>query len=251
MIYKTMLYENTPVTDDLETALMVGEDLGWVSWGGEYKDEVRLGSSNYGYTTVGFPANFTVDTLYDMYGTWSSMNDLRPRLNNGAHLVNHLGHANTSWVMKFSGSQINAFNMTNNGVDQGFNILYSQGCYCGSFDNRTTGGGYTSDAICENWTTIQSAAVAFICNSRYGWGSGNNTNGASQYYDRQFFDALFDENITEIGWTNADSKEDNVPYIGNATYWVYYELNILGDPSIDIWTGRIDRPGWIGYSFPG
>ncbi len=238
MIYKTIGYENTPVTADLEKALMVGEDLGWVSWGGEYKDEIRYGSSNYGYTTAGFPANFNVDVLYDMYGTWSSMYQLLPLLNGGLNLGNHLGHASNSWTMKFSTSQVNAINMTNNGINHNFYILYTQGCYGGSFDNRTVGGSYTSDCICEAFTTIQTGAVAFLCNSRYGWGSGNNTNGPSQYYDRQFFDALFSENIYNIGWINADSKEDNIPFIGGASYWVYYEMNLLGDPALDIWTGQ-------------
>ncbi len=247
MIYKTIYYENTPVEADIEKALMMGEDLGWVAWGGDHKEEIRLGSSNFGYTTAGFPGNFTVDVLYDMYTPWSAMSNLLPLLNNGINLGNHLGHCNVSWTMKFSTSQVNSFNMTNNGINHNFYILYSQGCYGGSFDNRTTNGSYTSDCICEAFTTIQNSAVAFLCNSRYGWGSGNNTNGPSQYYDRQFFDALFAENISNIGWTNADSKEDCVPYISAATLWVFYEMNLLGDPALDIWTAQ---PQLFSPTFP-
>ncbi len=238
MVSKTIRYQNTPVTADIEKGLMVGEDLGWLAWGGEYKDEIRLGCTNYGYATTGFPANFTVNTLYDMNSYWSAMGDLLPILNQGTHLVNHLGHANNTYCMKFYAGNVNDINMTNNGVDQGYYIMYSQGCYAGAFDNRTPGGTYTSDAIQEAFTTIMNGAVAYLGNSRYGWGSYNNTNGASQYYDRQFFDALFGEAISNIGWTNADSKEDCIPFLAGATYWVYYEMNLLGDPALDIWTGQ-------------
>ncbi len=238
LINKTIQYENAPVVADLENGLMAGEDLGWLVWGGEIKDEIRLGSTNWGYTTAGFPGNFSVGTLYDMYGTWSAMSDLLPLLNSGPHLVNHMGHANNTYVMKFYAGQVNDNNMTNNGINHNFYILYSQGCYAGAFDNRTPSGSYTSDAIAENFTIIQHGAVAFLANSRYGWGSYNNTNGPSQYFDRQFFDALFaEDNYRTIGWINADSKHDNVPFIGGATLWCYYQVNLLGDPAVDVWTG--------------
>lgn len=238
LIAKTIAYDNSPVVTDLEIGLMLGEDLGWLSWGWEYKEEIHLGSNNWGYTTAGFPPNFSVNTLYEYSGiSWSAMTDLLPLLNGGVHLVNHLGHANNSYCFKFNTSQVNDNNMTNNGVNHNFYFLYSQGCYAGSFDNRTPSGNYTSDAIGEQFTIIQHGAMAFICNSRYGWGSYNNTNGASQYYDREFFDALFaEDDIRTLGWLNADSKEDNNDRLGSATYWCYYQTNLMGDPAIDVWT---------------
>jgi hypothetical protein len=236
IVNKTLMYSREPVTADLEEALMVGEDLGWTPWGGDYKDEVMNGSSMWGYTTVGFPANFNVGTLYDRNGTWNP-NQLIALLNGGLHLLNHLGHSDVTYNMKLYTSSINNSVMTNNGVNHNFYILYSQGCYSGSFDNRTTTGSYTNDCIGEDWAVIGNGAVAYVGNSRYGWGSGSNTNGASQRLDRQFFDALFAENIHRIGWTNGDSKEDNIGYINNdVVRWVYYEVNVLGDPTLDIWT---------------
>jgi len=239
IVNKTLMYSREPVLSEAEIALMVGEDLGWTPWGSDYKEEVRLGSSNWGYTTVGFPANFDVRTLYDTPGYSWSPNELITRLNGGLHLLNHLGHADVTYNMKLYTSQINNATLTNNGVNHSFYILYSQGCYCGSFDNRTTSGSYTQDCIGEDWTVIGNGAVAYIGNSRYGWGNGSNTNGASQRYDRQFFDAMFAESIYNIGWANGDSKEDNIPYIGmDVMRWVYYELNVLGDPTLDIWTAE-------------
>lgn len=238
---KTVAYQSNPVVGECEKALMVGEllwDTSPPTYGDTYKEEIRLGASTHGYTTVGFPPNFTVNVLYDSQGTWSGTAHLRPLLNNGVHLVNHLGHADVTYYMKLYNSDLTDATLTNDGVNHSFYLTYSQGCYCGSFDNRTTSGGYTSDCINERIVfELAHGAVATIANSRYGWGAYNSTNGSSQYYDRQFFDAVFGEGITNIAEANQDSKEDNVPFLGfEQNRWCYYELNVLGDPLLDIWT---------------
>ncbi|MFH1863283.1 MAG: C25 family cysteine peptidase, partial [bacterium] len=236
VVNKNMLYQTAPVMDEIETALMVGEDLGWPIWAWEYKEEIRLGSSNWGYTTVGIPHSITVSTLYETPGyTWSAMNDLRPLLNLGPNMMNHLGHADYDYVMKFYNSNVTDVNFTNDGINHNFWMGYSQGCMCGGFDQ-----GY--DCILDLFTTIGHAAVAFVGNSRYGWGDLSTTNGPSQHFDRQYFDALYAENITTLAWMNQDSKEDNIWLIpsDNTIRWCYYELNLFGDPTLDVWT---DFPG--------
>ena len=239
-VNKQIMYQCSPVASELDQALMTGEDLGWLAWGGDYKEEIRLGSSNWGYTTVGFPPNFTVGTLYDAPGSyWSAMSDLLPLLNEGPHLVNHLGHANNTYALKFGIGSVNDDNMTNDGENHNFYMIYSQGCYCNAWDNRTPEFGVSMlDAIAEKWTTIENGAVAFIGNTRYGWGDSYSTNGSSQYYDREFFDAIFGEDITQIGWAHQDSKEDCIPFIEyGANRWCYYDCSLLGDPTLTIWTG--------------
>ncbi|MCK4255555.1 hypothetical protein KAX35_01600, partial [candidate division WOR-3 bacterium] len=185
---KSILYQDFPVSNDCVEALMVGEDLYW-NWGKFYKEEIRLGSSNYGYTTVGFPGQFNVQTLYDYdHPTqhWPT-SQLISYLNGGTHLVNHLGHASVTGVMRLDNSDV-LTSFTNNGVNHTFFIIYSQGCYCNSFDNRTSSGGYTSDAISEHFTSkIEDGAVAFLGNSRYGWAQYSpSTDGGDQRFDRQF-----------------------------------------------------------------
>ena len=250
-IAKIVKYQVAPVTGQVENALMAGELL-WddPTWGGDYKEEIRLGSSAHGYTTAGFPGNFTVTTLYDkdLNPVQWTKDDIIPYLNGGMHIVNHLGHCNTTYGLRMVNSDVET-GFSNDGVTNTYNIIYTQGCYAASFDNRTSGGSYTDDCIGEHFCFIENGAVAFVSNTRYGWGAHSSTRGASQYYDRQFFDAVFGEDITLIGLADVDSRVDNIPFI-DATgpgRWVYYELVLLGDPAMDIWTGV---PGTVTALYP-
>jgi hypothetical protein len=237
---KLTMYQDSPVIDDTEKALMIGEELNNNPWtfGGDYKDEILYGSANHGFTTVGISANFSVSTLYDRDMTWDKY-DLYDQFNiTGINLLNHLGHSSPTYNMKMYNSDITTSNLTNDGITRGFVIGYSQGCYNGSFDNWHWSAGYGEDCFAEKITTLETGEVACIANSRFGWYIPGNTNSPSQYLDRQFYDAIFGENITQIGFVNSDSKEDNVSYFTSDEYmrWAAYEENLFGDPSMDIWT---------------
>lgn len=227
-VKKTLIHENEDGAY-LSKALMAGEDLGWIAWGGDYKDEIKDGSSAQGYTTAGFPDSYTMDTLYDRDldpGRWNK-SDLAELINDGVHIINHLGHCDVEYAMKMENHDVDALTNTE------YAFIYSQGCYNGAFDNiGPWGSTHSNDSIVEHFVTESNGAFAYVANSRFGWGDPYGTDGASQYYDRQFFDAIFSEGIQEIGKANQDSKHDNIGYISQeAMRWVYYELNLFGDPS--------------------
>jgi len=243
-LQKQLMYQQTPVANDIEKAIMVGERLNSdpLTWGGTYKDEVMNGSSNNGYTTTGFPLNFSVQTQYHRDGSWS-WTDLKDKMNAGTHIINHLGHANPDYTMKFYRNYVINSNLTSNGINHHFYIIYTQGCYSASFDNRWSNGNYdTEDCIGEKFTTITNGCVAFIGNSRYGWYNPGGTDSGSQYLDRQFFDALFGEDLYTLGKMNQDSKEDGASQCNGDPWfrWSYYCVNLLGDPSLDVWTETPD-----------
>jgi hypothetical protein len=242
IINKTILYQKNPVVEDIEKALMVAEILN-VSpiYGGDAKDEIAFGSTSHGFSTVGISDNFTITRLYDRDGGWNH-SDVYNQINvEGVNLLNHLGHSSPTYNMTMLNSDITTANFRNNGIDRGFIIDYSQGCYSGAFDNKSFSYFINEDCFAEEFASFENGAVACIQNSRYGWGDGTSTGGASQYYDRQFFDAIFGESITNIGEANADSKSDNIAYIdcdNGAMRWTAYGLNLFGDPSLDIWTAQ-------------
>ncbi|MDR0365168.1 MAG: C25 family cysteine peptidase [Bacteroidales bacterium] len=240
-VSKLIKYQDAPIKEDVKKAFMVGENLNAnpVTWGGDCKDEIVTGGTFNQYTTTGIPSYYTVSKLYERdHGNWGS-GSLFNYFNSGTHLVNHLGHSFTDYNMKIYTYQVTNSNFTNDGVSKGLAILYSQGCYNGSFDN-TNDWGQTSntDCISEAFLKLTGGFVANIGNSRYGWYNPGGTNGASQRFDRYFFHAIFEENIFNIGDVNSYSKDINKSYItGNsALRWCAYELNLMGDPSMDIWT---------------
>ena len=229
-VNKQIMYQNEPVVSQLGNALMVGEELNNspYTYGGTYKDEIMNGGTYNGYTTAGIDPDMTVNTLYERDGYWS-VAQLQNHMNNGLNFLNHLGHSNTDYNMKFYNNTVNNQTLTANGIDNNFFLIYSQGCLPAAIE---------TDCIAEKFTTIENGCVAFIGNTRYGWYMPGGTNSSSQYMDRQFFDALFDENITQISAMNTDSKEDGAAMVnGDAWFrWSYYCLIVLGDPTLDVWT---------------
>ena len=214
--------------------LMVGELL-WddpYTWGGDYMDEM-INGSNAHYVTVGIPSNeYDIDTLYDRDWpgySWSK-SEIINRINAGFCIINHLGHSGYSYNMKMETSDVS---LCSN--DDPF-FAYSQGCMAGGFDN--------GDCIAEYFTVkSENAAFAVIMNARYGWGVKGGTDGPSQYFHRQFWDAVFGENIPEIGKANHDSKEDTLYRINaGCMRWCYYQTNLLGDPTLAFFTSENSNP---------
>ena len=210
-----------------------GTPMAGETWGGDYKDEIKNGSSNNGYSTQGIPDTYNKNTLYDRdySGNNWPKSALINIINSGVHFINHMGHANENYVMKMYNSDIDGLTNTK------YFFGYSQGCYAGAFDNRNVPSSsgsvsyLTTDCAAEHFVVNSTGAFAFIANSRYGWYTKNSTNGPSQNFDRQFWDAIFGENITNLGMANQDSKEDNISLISSGVIrFCYYELNLLGDP---------------------
>lgn len=231
---KILTYETDDYQADwADNALLLGEYLWPQTYGGDYMDELWYGSDLWGYSTPGYPANWTVDNLYERESSWGS-GDLTPLMNsNNFHWINHLGHANETSVMHLSNSSVDS--LTNS---RPF-VVYSQGCYAGAFD--------TTDCIAEHFSWSEHGAFAVFMNGRYGWGEIGCTDGPGQYFHRQFHDAIFTEQIRELGRMNADSKEDNVWCMNyKANRWTCYEINLLGCPQTPLF-GRATTRGQFDF----
>jgi hypothetical protein len=233
-------YALAPVPEQCRSVGLFGELLwsidGVETWGSDYKNEILLGSSSWGFTTAGVPAGFSTPLLYDSESATWSTGDALSILNGGVNLVNHCGHSNLYSVMRLATTDVPA--LTNDGATAGFFVCYSQGCYAASFDNRDEAGTIRpDDCIAEELVTDAHGAVAFIGNTRFGWDAPGSTCGVSQFFDRQFFDAVFGEGIVRLGDALEDSRLDNVSYISyEAVRWVYYDMCLLGDPALSVWT---------------
>lgn len=220
-IDKVLAYEAGLAADRQRDLVWIGESLDASTWGGDSKD----------VTAALVPADeFEISRLYDREGTFSRQNVIAA-LNRGPHLTNHLGHANSSYVMGIYSSDVDAL------VNESPFFSYTQGCDAGAFDQSFSG---SSEAVSEHFVLAEHAAFGIVANVRYGWYSPGATNGPSQYFDHEFYDALFTENLDTLGAANDDARHDNAALSQGDEYlrWCFLETNLHGDPATPMAVGR-------------
>ena len=200
------------------TVLLVGRQFDEKTYGGDYKDEV------YTY----FPDAWAAKKLYDRDETYSQTELINEMNSNYHHVVNYSGHSGYLNDMGLTNDQIVGLTNTE------YFLAYSQGCNAGGFDTVNL----KDDCAGEHFTVENGigGAFAYIGNSRYGFYLSGSLDGSSQQYDKEFFDAIFNESIKNIGEAFQHSKEDLQGSVGaiGSMRWCYFTLNLLGDPETPI-----------------
>ena len=211
--------ETTNVSNDI--AYMVGENLNWdpVTWGGDYNDEILDSLPT-------FEDDYHVFKLYGREGSYSPQN-VKDAINNGLSIINHMGHSNESIVFGQNIGSVNSYTNTE------FGFAYTQGCYPAAFDEMTSQQG---ESIAENLVKGERGLYAFVGNTRYGWYMPGSTDGPSQPYDIEFFVAIFNNNIRQLGKALDESRIilANTALQYGCNRWVHLELVLFGDPSIAV-----------------
>ena len=238
ILNKSMMYQENPVLGELTKPILAGEDL-WSdpqTWGGDYMDLLIGYHEDNGYTTDGIPATSTIEKLYDRdVGSWSA-STLISKINEGKSYVHHSGHANETYCMRMSNSDITNTNFSNvNGTTHNYTHIYTHGCLSGAFD--------FNDCIAEKMVNLENFAASFIGNSRYGWFNEGQTEGPSEHMHREYVNALYTLRTDRIGEAHLNSKINTAPWVNapgqheeGALRWCFYSCNVIGDPVISIWT---------------
>jgi hypothetical protein len=199
-------------------AVFYGENLNNnpLTWGGDYKDDV----AQY------LPQGYSYSTQYQRDGTYSAVSVMNS-INAGVNVMNHMGHANEVSLMGLGGSAANQLHNTEYG------FLFSQGCYPAAFDQRTSGDG---ESVAENLITASGGLFSFVGNTRYGWYMPGGIDGASQFYDRQFFIGLYQEDQSELGAALDYCRLENLnaALSSDVMRWCYMETILFGDPSVEV-----------------
>jgi len=239
IIHKTIYYQNSPVLGEFTNPLLAGEHLYTdpETWGRDYLDLLIGERSDNGYTTTGIPESYPIDSLYEHDNPWSG-NDLINKINQGTQFVHHVGHASPTYVAHLNNSDITNSNFyAVNGVDHNYTLMQTHGCDCGSFDY--------DDCILEKMVTIDNFAVSVIGNSRYGWFNEGQSEGPAAHLHREMVDALYHEKINHLGSAFVESKIQTAPWVEapgqheeGALRWNFYDINILGDPALSVWTAE-------------
>ena len=240
MLHKTIFYQNNPVLGEFNNTLLAGEWLygePFETWGSDYLELLIGHRTDNGYETWGVPESYNFQKLYEENQSWGA-NDLITAINSGKQYVHHVGHANSNYVAYMSNSDITNGNFYGaNGVDHNYTIFHSHGCICGAFDD--------SDCIMEKMASIENFAVAVIGNSRYGWFNEGQTEGPGIHLHREMMDAVYHEKLNHIGAAFVEAKIQTAPWVTapgqweeGALRWNFYDINILGDPTLSLWTAE-------------
>jgi hypothetical protein len=217
-IFNKIMYYVDYASFSNNIAIMFGENLNNnpLTWGGDYKDDVATHIPESYFMR----RHYQRDNTYNADIVWNAINQ-------GANVMNHMGHANETYLMGQGNNTIEQLENTEYG------FLYSQGCYPAAFDQRTSGDG---ECIGEHLVTASGALFSFIGNTRYGWYMPGGINGASQYYDRQYFIGFYETLNTELGKALTYSRLQNLnaAMSNDVMRWCYYEVVLFGDPSISV-----------------
>ncbi len=223
-IEKVLDYERNPAPDYLNEALFTAEIL----WTDPYTDQ---GVHKNAIGDESFPPGFQLTKLYQSLGN-ETKESVMAAIREGQGLFNHDGHG---WIDLISVGgwpnriYIADFDTITNDPYQG--ILYSIGCWTAAFDYPCVAEAYVNSPA--------GGGVAYIGNSSYGWGSpGNPGFGYSDRFDSRFFYSLFNEDNWHLGQALSLAKAHYIPFSRekNVYRWHQYEINLLGDPELPVWT---------------
>ncbi len=220
-VNKTLTYEKNPPADYIRNVLFFAEVL----WSNPYTD---AGIHKDKMERESFASDFNITKLYERLGN-ENREAVMAEIRRGKNLANHDGHG---WInlMSTGVGSLNNQDMDTITNPGRFGILYSIGCWTSAFDY---------DAIAEHYIfNPRGGGIGFIGNSSYGWGSpGNPGFGYSDKFDNRFFYELL-KNNRSLGEALAYAKIHYIPFSRqkNVYRWHQYQVNLLGDPEIRVWT---------------
>ncbi len=237
-VYKVFTYEQNPPTDYLKKMLLPTAIL-WSSY------EERPMQDSIARMT---PTDWVDAKLYERNGTLSRQ-AMIDSMNVGFGMGHWVGHGNENGI--YMGSPyLNSTDAQNlvNGDRQG--IANSIGCMCGGWD-LVPGG----DCFAEHLVNrVGGGLIAAMMNSRYGWGAyvSGYVPGPSERIDTSFYYNVLIDDMVRIGDAHSVAKDAWVYYADSGaqydmTRWCIYELNLLGDPEMPLWT---DIPENLTVSYP-
>jgi uncharacterized repeat protein (TIGR01451 family) len=231
---KVLTYEKNPPAGYALDMLMLGE----IMWTSPYTDG-GIGLDRIDDDFI--PPRFDpITKLYESLGNESAETVLAA-MSGGQNFVIHDGHCN-EFCMGAGDGYVYYWDADTLSNGSRAMIINSIGCWPAAIDQ---------DCIAEHFVNNPNGGcVAFIGNSRYGWGSpGNPGFGYSDKFQYEFTRSVFASETLHLGSALAESKAVFVNFAGdeNVYRWNEYQLNLLGDPEMPAWT---DEPAGLVVAAP-
>jgi len=217
-VNKVFTYEKNPPANYGNKVFFMGFNLDSSTKGEKCKETIK-NQSMPGYASI-------VQEYDSESGGHES--DVKNYLNQGQNLVNHIDHADTGVIGVGSSHNTYLSKTESQNISNGTKLsnLYTIGCWPGNFANTCWG---------ETFVRDDQGGITFTGNSRYGWYSPGNTNSLSLKYDQLWWEALYVTNAYRAGETLASSLNKLYP-TGTTFFYIFTELNLLGDPALHFWT---------------
>jgi hypothetical protein len=224
-VEKVLIYERSPIPDYQREIGFFAEIL----WSSPYTDAAVFKDM---IDDASVPDILNITKLYERDGNETKQSVIAA-INAGQNVINHAGHCAYTVMSVGTGSLFRQdMDTLSNGNRLG--LMYSIGCWPAAFDY---------DCVAEHFLNNPGGGgVAFVGNSRYGWGSpGNPGYGFSDMFDIEFFNQLYGESIVKTGAALAATKAAYASrsHVENVYRWHQYQLNVLGDPELSIWTDSL------------
>ncbi len=222
-IAKVQAFENSPAPDYIQRSLLPS---GWL------------------WRSIGYHGRFVNDSIADLTPPgWidrklenpPSARVVADSFDHGFLLFDPAGHGNEAGVYDEDGTPIYTTSYASRQQNQNrFSIITSLACNPGNFE--------AEDCLAEvALNCADGGAIAVMMNSRYGWGTPPSM-GPSEKLCVRFYDYLFNLTESRLGTCHNRSREEYAPaaLYSSLWRWCLTEFNLLGDPTIDIWTDTPD-----------
>lgn len=202
-----------------------------VMWSDPYTDG---GVHKNRLEALAFRTGYEITKLYQSLGNESRVSVMQA-IREGQNYLNHDGHG---WIDVMSVGGYPNYLRTRDAdtITNAYRgVIYSIGCWTTAFDTVSIGEAFV--------TNPNGGTVATIGNSSYGWGSpGNPGFGYSEKFDDRFWFVVQRGSAGGIGSALAQAKAFFVPFSReeNVYRWHQYQVNLMGDPEMPVWTAIPD-----------
>lgn len=234
-VNKIITYEKNPDTAYINTLILPAAIL-WTSYYGDTLYQNRIADMAY--------TDWTVEKMYERRSELTH-NGFVQAMSQGVMMGHWVGHGNEGGIYTY---YADAF-LNNTDADTLSNmpaigIVNSIGCMCGAMDYVSGGDCFAEKLVINDGGGV----LASIMNSRFGWGNPPGI-GPSEEIDSLFYHHFFIDSIYNLGMLHSYSKNGFVSNVSWTDVWAWciYELNLFGDPELNIYT---DIPARINASHP-
>lgn len=214
-----------------------------ILWQNPYTDQ---GVHKNRLDDLAFGGAFNLTKLYQSLGN-ETRESVLAAMRQGQNFLNHDGHG---WIDVMSAGGGSANRLRTADADTLTNalhgVIFSIGCWTTAFDTVSIGEAFVVNP--------DGGTVATIGNSSYGWGSpGNPGFGYSDKFDDRFWHAVTRTDDYRLGDALGAAKARYAPYSHdrNVYRWHQYQLNLMGDPELAVWTRAPESLAVTGPEFIG